>query len=203
MKKIECTFYRPDHVNVREFEKIVDALESDLYIVCNDDASEDSVRTYVEALAALAKPLKRNPEMYFLGLDEPQRMPSDARVEYFYKPTYLGAAIIMKAVMRYPDLLKMHEHVFHGLLLGSTGRGFKGHGFDDLKGMIETLKIFAAVDCEAFLEKYPEVCIEFTRLYREAMKVLKEMFEEGRVCNEWGEDYSEMAQEVLALSGRN
>jgi len=202
MKIIECTFYRPTHVNIGEFQNIADKLESDLYIVCDDGTPENVVRSYAESLAALAEPLKKNPEMYFLGLDEPDKMPSDARVDFFYKPTYIGTAIIMKAVMKYPDLLKMYERVFHGLLLGCTGRGFKGHGFDDLRGMIETLKIFTTADCEIFVEKYPEVCIEFTNLYKEAMKELENRFEEGRVCNEWGEDYSGIAKEVLSLSGQ-
>lgn len=202
MKNIECTFYRPDHVNIGEFQKIVDKLESDLYIVCHDGASEDEVRIYAERIAAVARPLKKNPEMYFLGLDEPEKMPSDARVDFFYKPTYIGTAIIINAVMKYPDLLKAREHIFHGLLLGCTGRGFKGHGFDDLRGMIETLKLFATADCESFVEKYPEICIEFTHLYKETMKELRNRFEEGSVCNEWGEDYSGMAEEVLSLSAQ-
>ena len=50
MKKIECTFYRPDHVDIREFSDIVNKLESDLTIVCSDDVSEDEIRTYAEAL---------------------------------------------------------------------------------------------------------------------------------------------------------
>ena len=199
MKNIECTFYRPDHVNIGEFQKIVDKLESDLYIICHDGASEDEVRIYAERIAAVARPLKKNPEMYFLGLDEPEKMPSDARVDFFYKPTYIGAAIIMNAVMKYPNLLKAHGHIFHCLLLGCTGRGFKGHGFDDLRGMIETLKLFATAECESFVENYPEICIEFTRLYKEAMKELRTRFDEGSVCNEWGEDYSGMAEEAILI----
>ena len=198
MKKTECTFYRPEHVNTREFQKIVDKLESDLYIICNDDVSEDTVCTYAEALIALARPLKNNPGMYFLGLDEPEKMPSDARVDFFYKPTYLGSAIIMKAIMKHPDLLKAHESIIRGLLSGCTGRGFTGHGYDRLKGMIETLKIFTGANCREFIEKYPEVCNKFTNLYVESMKQLKIRFDEGSLRNEWGEDYTVLAKEVLS-----
>ena len=120
--------------------------------------------------------------MYFLGLDEPENMPSDARVDFFYMPTYIGTAIIMKAVMKHPDLLKESESIIHGLLLGCTGRGFKGHGFDDFKGLIETLKVFAEADCESFISRYPEVCSEFTDLYREAMEHLRMRYNEGTVC---------------------
>ena len=105
----------------------------------------------------------------------------------------------MKAAMAYPDLLREHDSVIHGLLLGCTGRGFKGHGFDDLKGLIETLRIFAEADCEGFLSKNPETCVEFTGLYRESMEMLEKLLKAGKICNEWGEDYTEAAIEVLNL----
>ncbi|MBQ9167340.1 MAG: hypothetical protein IJX67_02890, partial [Oscillospiraceae bacterium] len=92
-----------------------------------------------------------------------------------------------------------HDSVIHGLLLGCTGRGFKGHGCDDLKGLIETLRIFAKADCEGFLSKNPEACVEFTGLYRESMEMLEKLLEAGKICNEWGEDYTEAAIEVLNL----
>ena len=182
MKKIECTFYRPEQVNIAEFHNIVEKLESDLHFVCEDNVSEDALLSYAEALIALANPLKKIPEMYFLGLDEPENMPSDTRVDFFYMPTYIGTAIIMKAVMKHLDLLKESESIIHGLLLGCTGRGFKGHGFDDFRGLIETLKVFAEADCEGFISRYPEVCSEFTDLYREAMEHLRMRYNEGTVC---------------------
>ena len=199
MKKIECTFYRPDQVNVRKFQEITDKLESDVALICRDEVSGQDILSYAKTLIALAKPLKKNPKMYFLGLDEPGKMPSDARVDFFYKPTYFGTAVVMKAAMAYPDLLREHDSVIHGLLLGCTGRGFKGHGFDDLKGLIETLRIFAEADCEGFLSKNPEACVEFTGLYRESMEMLEKLLKAGKMCNEWGEDYTEAAIEVLNL----
>ena len=202
MKKIECTFYRPEHVNTREFMEIVKKLESDFYMLCNDDVPEELVCTYAEALIALARPLEYNPKMYFLGLDDPNRMPSDARVDFFYMPTYLGSAIIMKAVIKHPDLLKEHESIIQGLLRGCTGRKFSGHGYGGLKGLIETLKIFTMADCIGFIETYPEVCTEFTKLFMRSMIQIKSRLDKGELRNGWGEDYTEMAKEVLVMSGQ-
>lgn len=199
MKKIECTFYRPAEVNVKEFYDIVEKLSADLHSICNEEVSKEDVRAYAERLISQAKPLKKNPEMYFLGLDEPNKMPSDARVDYFYKPTYLGTAIVMKTLMMYPEMLQKHSSIIHGLMLGCTGRGFSGHGFDGLKGLIEALRIFAEADCGVFISKYPKVCPEFTRLYAETSDMLKERIAEGSVCNEWGEDYTEAARTVIAM----
>ena len=203
MKKLECTYYRPEKVDIEEFFEIVHKLESDLDLVCNENVPEDAVRSYARNLIALAKPLKGNPEMYFLGLDEPENMPSDARVDFFYNPTYYGTAIIMRAVMRYPDLLKEHENEIRGMMMGCTGRGFKGSGYGGLRGLLETLQIFAGADCDGFLSEYPELCAEFTGLYRERMKSLEEWLEESPVRGSWGEDYTERAREVVALRRNN
>ena len=105
MMKIECTFYRPEKVSIREFSNIVRKMEKDLDTFCREPVDEISIRRYVEVLLNQAQPLKGRPEMFFLGLDDPRSMPSDARVDFFYRPTYIGAAIIIRAVLLYPDLL--------------------------------------------------------------------------------------------------
>ena len=199
MKKIECTFYRPAQVNVGEFRNILAKLEQDFHIICAEEADEESMREYALTLLRQAEPLKKNPKMYFLGLDEPEKMPSDARVDFFYRPTYIATAIVMKAHMMLPGLLKAKSDTmtFHGMLLGSTGRGFKGHGFDDLKGLIDTLSIFAEAGVAAFIRRYPDYCEEFTNLLNTSITMLSDMLHNGSVCNEWGEDYSKDAQQVV------
>ena len=199
MKKIECTFYRPEQVNIKEFHNIVKKLEQDFHMICAGEADEESTRGYALALLKLARPLENRPEMYFLGLDEPRNMPSDARVDYFYRPTYLAAAIVMKAYMTTSELMNENEDhlIFRGMLLGSTGRGFKGHGFDDLQGLIDTLDIFTEADAADFIRNYPDYCREFTQLFKDSAAAIKDMLNKGAVCNEWGEDYSEDAQRVI------
>ena len=114
--------------------------------------------------------------MYFLGLDEPSSMPGDARVDFFYRPTYIGAAIIIRAALLYPDLLEAKagsakedtpegaadiRHVLPRLLTGCTGRGFTGHGYESLQGLIETLTLFTKAGTAEFVEKYPDLCRTF------------------------------------------
>ena len=45
MKKIECTFFRPDQVNVRKFQEITDKLESDLVLICRDEVSGQDIQS--------------------------------------------------------------------------------------------------------------------------------------------------------------
>lgn len=176
---MRCTFYRPKTVNTIEFENIVGKLHYDLYQLEHERTDEWNVYNYIYSISKLVKTLDKNPKMAFLGLAEPETMPSDARVDFFYKPTYIATAIMMKAVLLYPSL--MNETIFmdseldlsvetvkktiSSLMLGSTGRNFDGAGALKLN---ECIKIFVDAGAEEFLQKYPELCPEFAHLFGDA-----------------------------------
>ena len=211
MKRINVTFYRPKEINTLEFENIIGKLELDFNYICEASVDEYSVYNYIGALLNKAETLEQCPGMFFLGLENPRNMPGDCRVLYFYRPTYLAAAIIIKSILLHPEIMEdgngfsledckeTVKNIFPGLLLGCTGRGFSGHGYDDLKGLIETLSIFVKADTEKFLEKYPDLCSEFTELYRSSMQMIKDRLLEGTLKNGWGTDYSEKAREMLQM----
>ena len=204
MKKLCCTFYRPEKVNINEFREIITKLEDDLNTLCNENIDISDICEYVYRLASYARPLKSNPKMYFLGLDEPENMPSDARVGFFYRPTYLGAAIIIRSVLLHPELLDATDKysaavkkTLPGILFACTGRGFSGHGYDGLKGLIETLSVFTKAGTAQFVERYPDICNEFSDLYISSMNMIEERVNSNTVKNGWGDDYTEEAQMLL------
>ena len=167
-----CSFYRPSTVNITEFENIVGKLAYDLDRLETEHQNEWNVYTYFYALSRAAQPLEKNPAMSFLGLAAPNSMPSDARVDYFYRPTYLATAFMIKAVLLYPSLLneatfldseldftvEAVKRTLSACLLGCTGRGFDGSG-------VLSLKDFEEAGATEFVEKYPDLCPEFTNLY--------------------------------------
>ena len=203
---MNCTFYRPKTVNANEFENIVGKLRYDLHLLETEKCDEWSVYTYIFSLSRLAKPLAKNPKMSFLGLDEPEKMPSDARVDFFYRPTYIATAFMIKAVLLYPSL--MNEATFldsdldfkadtvrstlSACMLACTGRNFEGAGVLRLS---ECLKIFEDAGVIEFIEKYPDICPEFNLLFEER----KAFLENGGVDDRerWymrsrGEKYAEL-----------
>ena len=214
MNKIECTFYRPEKVSIREFSNIVRKMEKDLDTFCREPVDEISIRRYVKVLLSQAQPLKGRPEMFFLGLDDPRSMPSDARVDFFYRPTYIGAAIIIRAVLLYPDLLdakaglrencdsedeKSLKYVFPRLLTGCTGRDFAGAGYEGLEGLIETLTLFTSAGTAEFVKKYLNLCKPFSKLYTSSMAFIRNGIKEGTLKGNWGEDYTEKAEQLMEL----
>lgn len=173
-----CTFYRPAEVNTIEFENIIGKLAYDLHRLETEQNDEWSVYHYFYMLSRHAQPLAKNPAMSFLGFAAPESMPADCRVPYFYHPTYLATAFMIKAVLLYPSL--MNEATFldseldfsvdtvkttlAACLLGCTGREFDGAGVLPMK---ECIRIFDEAGADEFIEKYPDLCPEFTELYRE------------------------------------
>lgn len=170
---LKCTFYRTEEVKLREWDNIIGKMKNDLELICEPETAEFEIKCYVHDLINHAKPLEKNPDMWFFGFDEPHNMPSDARVDYFYYPTYIATAIMVKAVMRCPELLAetaVYDALQH-CLLASTGRGFKGHGYEELDGVRDAMDIFLQADTYRFVKKYAEICPEFTELFTSVLEI--------------------------------
>ncbi len=208
MSKFECTFYRPEKVNTREFGEIVRKLERDFQHLNTEAIDREEVYKYVTSLVDHAKPLPHNPEMYFLGLDEPGNMPSDARVDFFFMPTYIGTAIIIRAIMMFPEFMEDQfdlknkvplKCVLQGLLLGCTARSFMGSGFNATEGMLEAMKLFSSAYTKAFLETHPDICPVFSKIYFDYIEIIREKAAEGSWKAGFDEEYIGQAEEVLAI----
>lgn len=202
---MKCTFYRPETIDTQKWNAIRGELRADLNELENGKVSENEVVAYLEALLAQAEPLEKNPAMRFFGFDKPEHMPSDIRVEYYYWPTYLAAALGMKACLLYPGVLKKvsvsngqsAEDILRSVLLGCTGRGFRGHGFDDVKGLVEVTEFFVDHGAGDFIATCGIPCPEFTACFNEALLFLLRGVMKGKVAGAWGDDYTDRACDIL------
>ena len=123
------------------------------------------------------------------GLDI-KGMPSDARVEYIYMPTYTLAAYLIQCKLHLGDLFTNDpelEDGFKAILLACTGRGMTGHGYDAEYGLVDALEIFLEAPIKAFLAKHGKEYPEFTRCFKKAVKALQDLAE-GKPASPWGED---------------
>ena len=182
----------------KEKEKIAGLKE--LLAAASEGMSREEAEKTVKALIGGFREFDTFPDMKFLALFDPREIPSDARVEYVYTPTYLACAVIICAVNEHEDLLsdeEIRETFFYGLY-GCTGRRFRGHGFDDIVGFLDAMDIFAQCDVLSFVERHPDFCPTFTEAIGEAVKYLEEGLCRGRVRNPWtGGTYTEQAVPIL------
>ena len=206
---MRCTFHRPEVVNTHEWDAIRRKLRADLEELETDKVPEADVIRYLAELLSQAGPLEKNPAMRFFGFDRPERMPSDTRVEYFYWPTYLAAALSMQACLRYPGILEKvslpgeqsADEILRSVLLGCTGRGFSGHGFDDVKGLVEVTEFFVDHGAVGFVESCGDPCPAFTECLNNALLALLHGELKGKVARAWGDDYTDRACDILLKAG--
>ena len=174
--KLNCTFYRPETVNTKEFCNIVGKLRADLHALETEKHDEWDVYTYVRILTAHANHSVGREGMAFFELHDPKTMPHDARVEFCYVPTYVATALLMKAVLLYPSLLNADTFLMPApdfsaeavrktlaaCMLACTGRNFDGAGAFSADACIQ---LFNHADAQKFLHKYPDLCPAFTTLF--------------------------------------
>lgn len=92
-----------------------------------------------------------------------------------------------------------HKHA--ACMLGSTGCGFMGHGYDDILGLVRTMEVFAMADTMGFITRYPELCPEFTELYRETLSYIEERVANGTLAGAWGDDHTAAGMAILRRNG--
>ena len=117
-------------------------------------------------------------------------IPSDARVDFCYMPTYICTAILMKAYMTDSSVFTSKEKsaLFNGLKM-SCARNLSGHGYEGLKGQIDALNIFMKAGLNEFMDLHPDFCPEFSEMINNIIFKFKEMESQGKFLGSWGESY--------------
>ena len=123
-------------------------------------------------------------------LFESYKIPVDARVDFCYLPTYICTAALMKAYLTDSDSFTSKEEsaLFKGLEM-SCVRNLRGHGYEALKGQIETLEIFMDAGLNEFMDLYPDFCLKFSEMIYNIISKFEEMEAQENFTGPWGESY--------------
>ena len=194
------TFYRPAEINTKNLDQIIREMRENVTELLSGTVGKDEIIGYTRKLIEDSLLLPKNPEMVFWGFAEPETMPSDSRVIYFYTPSYIAVSILAYLKMNGPEeatKLEGFEETLKKGLLGATGRGFSGAGHDTLIGLIHCMDIFASAHLQEFVEKYQEICPEFTEMFNKAKSFLEAKVQSGVLNGDYGEDYLKEASAVI------
>ena len=125
-------------------------------------------------------------------------IPSDARVDFCYIPTYLATAALMKAYLSEPESFTEKEitALSDGLKM-STARNLRGHGYEGLKGQIEAVNIFMKAGLNEFMDLHHSLCPEFSEMIDKIVSAFADMEAQGKFTGSWGESYED---EIRAIN---
>lgn len=195
------TFYRPEIKSGRILEDIVDKVKQDYMELLTGNVPYSDQVTYFTAAVKAGVALVKDENMMFWGLDEPQNMPADCRVIFFYNPTYYTVAMMIYGITHNPKLLKDVEGLaecFKKGLLASTGRSMNGAGYDAELGLMDALEIFANAGAHNFIATNPNLCPTFNQCYLDGFQFLQNRISTNTAITDRGEDYSKRAKKLLA-----
>ena len=127
------------------------------------------------------------------------RIESDCRVAYCHEPTYICTAILMKALLADENALEGREmDILPAAMHMCCARGLQGHGYDGLSGLIHAVDYFIKSDVKRFLKRFPDVCPEFTEMFRRIEEYFADCVEKEAFCGSWGEDYEQPIRAIHA-----
>lgn len=194
------TFYRPAEPDTKLFDEIIRLMRDDLSDLVSGKVENEEIVRYVAKLIEDAKPLPKNHDLLFWGFAEPETMPSDSRVVYFFTPSYLAVSMLAYIKVHGPKEaieLEGFEETLKKGLMGATARSFSGAGHDGLIGMIRCFDLFAEAKVHKFVDAYPQICPTFTSLFLKTKSHLEQKLLNNKVIGDYGEDYNKEADSVL------
>lgn len=133
-------------------------------------------------------------------------MPSDARVDFIFTPTYIAVATLSRILQDHPTIAIQIPGFLKSLkrgMLFCTYRELQGHGYDAIDGMLDAIMILSIGKVPALLDMAPEFSKKLRGLFGKVEKYLSEHLLHGETLGPWGENYSpgyQAALETLYIS---
>ncbi|MDR1540195.1 MAG: hypothetical protein LBU32_19780 [Clostridiales bacterium] len=199
-------FHRPTSIDLNLFSEIVREMISDLKELDSGKAKEEIVIECVKTYIYAARPLNHGTGMLFWGFGDPSAMPSDARVDYFYFPSYIAVSFMARAKLEFGDKvanLPNFKSTLKKGMAGAASRSFLGHGYESYYGLLSCFEVFAIADMKRFVDLFPKICPIFTSKFYWALDCIQQGLSGGILHDEWDADYSSKAEEVLSLLMRS
>ncbi|MEZ8202175.1 hypothetical protein [Vibrio splendidus] len=178
-KKIKDFNIREMQFFVAKMEDVLLQLES--YEIPNESSfTERNLCKYCESLVENQRvDLSRTKDDSWAVVDDDLEMPSDARVDFIFTPTYIAVATLSFVYLNYPDIANKIDGYDNSLKKGMnfcTYRGLHGHGIEYIDGMIEALVILSIGQVPSLLDRKPEFFPElkqtFSRVENELDSIL-------------------------------
>ncbi|MDY2735636.1 gamma-glutamylcyclotransferase family protein [Intestinibacter sp.] len=119
-----------------------------------------------------------------------EHMPSDARVDFIYYPTYYATMIMMLGYLMNIDekVLGFEETLKLGLD-ACVKTNLSGHGYESIDVKIEVLNLFIKVGLLEFLSLNYDFCRPFSKMINRIFEYIENAVNNNLTEGQWGKDY--------------
>ena len=127
-------------------------------------------------------------------------MPTDARVEFIFQPTYLVTAIMSRVMIEYPEIANSIPNYTVALQKGMrfcSYRKLYGHGYEADEGAAEALTILSMGKVPLLLERDNNLCPELLNAIQDVTEDMQHRLMANTAIGIWGEDLQENFSSAL------
>ena len=124
---------------------------------------------------------------------------ADARVDFCHVPTYICTAFLMKAYLTDEALLCGRvDEVLAPALKACCARALCGHGYEGVCSQIRAMRLMIRSGVAAFMDKYPDICPEFSRMICDIVDGYRRCIEDQQLEFGFGENHEGDFREIIA-----
>lgn len=160
----------------------------------NSSYSMDDLESYFSSLVVGQNKAPQSPAFGSWRITTgDDRLPSDFRVDFIYRPTYIATATLSIGLFEHPLTTILMPGYLEALINGlqfCAGRGLKGHGYDAAKGAADAVKILSLGKVPLLLNQNPDYCPTLKRALETTTNYMKNRLSSGEFRSCWGEDQS-------------
>ena len=176
----------------------VSALDALLSRFTSPALADKEAEAIVADVLSRCREIPKDSGQFFYAVGDPEPMPSDARVDFLYRPTYLAAALLIVAEETRPALLAgPRAEILGGVLRACAGRNFHGHGYEAEFGLADAFAILLRAPLKAFLAGHAPEHPEFAQCVAKAVEELRGLAG-GTLRPAWGKS-NELVRRAKAL----
>jgi hypothetical protein len=127
-------------------------------------------------------------------------LPSDARVDFIFRPTYIATATLARAYCDHSEIASAIPGYLHALTAGMrfcSHRNLQGHGYEADEGAIDALQMLSMGKVPWLLQRHPDFCPELKRVIDVVADDMANRLASGSAHGAWGEDYSDGFRSAL------
>lgn len=127
-------------------------------------------------------------------------MPTDARVDFIFTPTYVAVAILCRVLLDYPWIAIQIPGYYRSLRRGlnfCAHRQLAGSGYEAIQGMLDAFVVLAIGKVPVLLERVPRLSPQLAKIINQLEEHLRDTVLRDVVVDQWGEDLTSGYQAAL------
>ena len=192
-------FFNREGTEIKDWKKNNEKLMDNLEELSNDNCSKEEMKSFLQMAVCYVESAEAE-DVFFWAYDHPDLMPSDARCEFVYKPTYLMTLAMVNIINKAPALMTVGvRKTLQYSLNACAARGLCGDNGESYKGLCDNVLLFMKNGIVKFMKDWPLLSVQFEGVIRNALNQIERDYNAGNHAFEAGKACKDIYEKIIRL----